>query len=575
MKRFKFLIKYQVFLIILTILFTVIIEWFSIYYSFFDLSTRTNPHTAFFLLSSKYNPFIEKRLNLEKEKIQKFSIEFNSFTQKLDNDFFIDSDYAFLKNKSTFREYLIGYITPLIETLDIKSNNSKDFEYRIRILSDSAEVIVDNHDLIIREDIFRKASAISDSQYEEIFGSFIKNDDFFVGHDYYDSIFYPENILTGQEIIDAKNNGYGIKIRRSLEYHDLFVIYSAMPIYINNNIEGYVLISKDFYSMPSNFLEWSYLLLCFSFFSFIISLPLVIFLLYRLVKPLTNLSKQTKQIMDKKGCIVSNNLYAANRNDEIGDLSRAFSSLIANINNRIHYIETFSSDIAHEFKNPLTAIRTSIELIDNQNLSEQDKRDVIINANEEIKHLELLLNSIRNISKIENENDDEDKKLINIPEITENVIKRIKINYPKVHFELMSTNKNIMLLIKPENFDRLMENLIDNAASFAINSENKKVIVLIQCEKINDLSTLNISIEDSGIGVTPGEETKIFKRFYSHRVDEQRKTHSGLGLSTVKAIVDSLDGKIEVLNGNVLGGANFIISIPLHNELEKNYSTNL
>ena len=327
--------------------------------------------------------------------------------------------------------------------------------------------------------------------------------------------------------------------------------------------------------MPSNFLEWSYLLLCFSFFSFIISLPLVIFLLYRLVKPLTNLSKQTKQIMDKKGCIVSNNLYAANRNDEIGDLSRAFSSLIANINNRIHYIETFSSDIAHEFKNPLTAIRTSIELIDNQNLSEQDKRDVIINANEEIKHLELLLNSIRNISKIENENDDEDKKLINIPEITENVIKRIKINYPKVHFELMSTNKNIMLLIKPENFDRLMENLIDNAASFAINSENKKVIVLIQCEKINDLSTLNISIEDSGIGVTPGEETKIFKRFYSHRVDEQRKTHSGLGLSTVKAIVDSLDGKIEVLNGNVLGGANFIISIPLHNELEKNYSTNL
>ena len=75
MKRFKFLIKYQIFLIILTILFTVIIEWFSIYYSFFDLSTKTNPHTAFFLLSSKYNPFIEKRLNLEKEKIQEFSIE--------------------------------------------------------------------------------------------------------------------------------------------------------------------------------------------------------------------------------------------------------------------------------------------------------------------------------------------------------------------------------------------------------------------------------------------------------------------------------------------------------------------
>ena len=70
-------------------------------------------------------------------------------------------------------------------------------------------------------------------------------------------------------------------------------------------------------------------------------------------------------------------------------------------------------------------------------------------------------------------------------------------------------------------------------------------------------------VEDSGHGVTKGEEEKIFTRFYSHRNDEQKKNHSGLGLSTVKAIVDSLNGKVSVERSEELGGAKFIIELPI------------
>ena len=102
-------------------------------------------------------------------------------------------------------------------------------------------------------------------------------------------------------------------------------------------------------------------------------------------------------MLDKKGRIITTELFAIKRNDEIGDLSRAFSLLIKNINDRIHYIESFSSDVAHEFKNPLAAIKSSIELIDNPNISENDRKELMDNAFAEIHHLELLLNSIRNI----------------------------------------------------------------------------------------------------------------------------------------------------------------------------------
>ena len=486
----------------------------------------------------------------------------------MDNDYFMDSDIIYRKNNNDIQEFIIGFSEGLIQSF----SNSFDFSayegYRVRILSNSGTVLVDSVDIdhsSFREDIFRKASALSDLQYEEILGKWIENGEYFTGHDYYDSMFYPENKINGQEIRDAKNNGYGFKIRYSFEYNTLAVIYSAMPFYINGNIQGYILFSRNFYSLPSNFLEWFYLLLIFSLESIIIALPLIIILIVRLVKPLTKLSKQTKSVLDKKGRIITTELFAIKRNDEIGDLSRAFSLLIKNINDRIHYIESFSSDVTHEFKNPLAAIKSSIELIDNPNISENDRKELMDNAFAEIHHLELLLNSIRNISKIENQDSNLHSVKLNIVEATENIIHRVKNNFAEVNFDFIYDITDINVLINPEHYDRMIENLVDNAASFAIKSDSKQVrITILDLLSNNNIVTgIGIIVEDSGKGVTPGEEDKIFNRFYSHREDEQRKTHSGLGLSTVKAIVDSMNGKIQVEKSEELGGAFFMVYLPL------------
>lgn len=547
----------------------MVLQWFSLYSSFFEINNRTNPYTAYLITTNKLrNPFIYKRIQKEKQDLYNITLEFTSLVQQMDNDYFMDSDIIYRKNDNDIQKFIIGFSGGLIQSF----SNSFDFSayegYRVRILSNSGTVLVDSVDIdhsSFREDIFRKASALSDLQYEEILGKWIENGEYFTDHDYYDSMFYPENKINGQEIRDAKNNGYGFKIRYSFEYNTLAVIYSAMPFYINGNIQGYILFSRNFYSLPSNFLEWFYLLLIFSLESIIIALPLIIILIVRLVKPLTKLSKQTKSVLDKKGRIITTELFAIKRNDEIGDLSRAFSLLIKNINDRIHYIESFSSDVAHEFKNPLAAIKSSIELIDNPNISENDRKELMDNAFAEIHHLELLLNSIRNISKIENQDSNLHSVKLNIVEATENIIHRVKNNFAEVNFDFIYDITDINVLINPEHYDRMIENLVDNAASFAIKSDSKQVrITILDLLSNNNIVTgIGIIVEDSGKGVTPGEEDKIFNRFYSHREDEQRKTHSGLGLSTVKAIVDSMNGKIQVEKSEELGGAFFMVYLPL------------
>ena len=76
-----------------------------------------------------------------------------------------------------------------------------------------------------------------------------------------------------------------------------------------------------------------------------------------------------------------------------------------------------------------------------------------------------------------------------------------------------------------------------------------------------------LTIEDEGPGIPPGSLEKIFDRFYSERPDtEQFGTHSGLGLSISRQIVEAHQGKIEAENrtdfhGKVLG-ARFILRLP-------------
>lgn len=568
MKILTFTIKKQILLVIIAFLFSTVLEWFAIYKNVFDLGKKTNPYTAYYISSKKtINPFVYNRLQKQKNDLYSVTLDFTSLMQKIDDSHFIGSDTQYKDTESDFNEYVTGFFIGLINNFKNSFDFNKYDGYRVRLLSDSGRVLADSIDIDhsgFREDIFRKATALSDFQYEEMFKFGIGNDDYFTGHDYYDSIFYPYKEYTGQEILDARENGYGAKIRYSLDYSTTAVLYSAMPIYIDNKIFGYILFSQNFYSHPINYWEWIWILLDYCFVSFVIAIPIIFILLRRLVHPLLKLSKQAKSVIDKKGRIQKTVLYASKRKDEIGDLSRSFTTLISRLNDRIHYVETFSSDVAHEFKNPLAAIRSAVEIINEPGLNDEEKDELYTSINDEVHHLEVLLKDIRDISKIENQDDDYGKENIPIGLLAGNIIKRVSQNYTNVTFDLKCRAMNKSYFAKASNLDRMLENLIDNAASFAIKNEQKNVNVsIIFDEEIKSLtSALLISVEDSGPGVPAGEEDKIFTRFYSHRDDTQKKNHSGLGLSTVKAIVESMNGQIIVKKSDSLGGAMFIVTLP-------------
>ena len=260
--------------------------------------------------------------------------------------------------------------------------------------------------------------------------------------------------------------------------------------------------------------------------------------------------------------------------DDTKDLLNNCSSLIIRLNDRIHKLESFASDIVHEFKNPLTSIKMSVDLLSNENLSDEERKDLYNSINDELNHMDILLKDIRDVSKNEISDIDKNKEKISIVSITENVIRHVKSYYKDVTFELESRDISLDYYIEPEKLVCVLENLIDNAASFAAKSVEKSVIVSIDIILQNNYDEKNpwfevgdnfmISVQDSGIGIPEKERRIIFNRFYTKREDNERENHSGLGLSIVQMMVETLKGGVTVGKSDKLGGARFSIFLPIN-----------
>ncbi|GKQ43055.1 signal transduction histidine kinase [Companilactobacillus sp. RD055328] len=219
----------------------------------------------------------------------------------------------------------------------------------------------------------------------------------------------------------------------------------------------------------------------------------------------------------------------------------------------------FVGNVSHELKTPITAINGFTETLINgakDNPEDLDKFLTIINK--ESKRLNSLVQDILELSQIDDDNEFEDD--INLKDIVDDA---------KNSLSQIISDKNIQLNTKISGTEvitsskMMIEEIIDNLLTNSViyNKENGKVDLVINHDEVKN--TLNITIEDTGIGISEENIDRIFERFY--RVD---KSHSqeiegtGLGLSIVANAVNNLNGNITV-DSQLAVGTKFKINIPL------------
>ena len=216
----------------------------------------------------------------------------------------------------------------------------------------------------------------------------------------------------------------------------------------------------------------------------------------------------------------------------------------------------FTANVSHELKTPLTSINGYAEMIANGMVEGEEVKKFAGIIQKEGTRLLTLIESILNLSKLEDESVEKTYKEIDLYETIKDVVHKLKPQAASHKVNLEVDGEITHVKANKRMIEDLVYNLIDNAIKY--NVENGNVLVSVKNEENNGL----ISVKDTGIGIPQEEQDRIFERFY--RIDKSRSKKiegSGLGLSIVKHIVEYHNGSIA-LESEVGKGTTITIKLP-------------
>jgi two-component system sensor histidine kinase ChvG len=230
---------------------------------------------------------------------------------------------------------------------------------------------------------------------------------------------------------------------------------------------------------------------------------------------------------------------------------------------RLGAIENFAADVAHEIKNPLTSLRSAVETA--AIVHDPERKEKLMRViRDDVDRIDRLISDISNASRLDAELTRDEAGRIDTGKMLDTLVGFYQ-DHESGHVRLAfgpQHEAGIVLAGVEERIVQVLQNLITNALSFAP-SESR---VLITARRVEG-GYADIMVEDEGSGIPENKLEAIFERFYTERPKQEKfGTHSGLGLSISKQIIDSHQGKIWAENrkdeqGHTIG-ARFVVRLP-------------
>ena len=361
-----------------------------------------------------------------------------------------------------------------------------------------------------------------------------------------------------KDIINKKYKNEPITIES--EINNSFFVSTISELKINNNRIGFIVVTDEANDIliaveeRKNFIIRTVLAIA------LVILIFSLFLNKYILKPIGFLVSFTESIKNKSGENVDIQKFFV-REDEVGKLTKSIDEMTKELQKRTKRAETFSTDLAHEIRNPLASLKGASELLDKTQKPE-DRIKLLEIINHDVERIERLITDYSQMLKDEASLSSEKMSKVNLMKIILNVVEDFRQ-------DLKNQNKNIKLITNLSNKDekkffiigienrleQVIANLLDNAISF---SDNDQKIEIDLTETSNNFV---MTIKDQGPGCDEVSPQKIFKRFYSNRPSNFGE-HSGLGLNIAKNIVELHKGAIAASNRLNQKGAKIEVLLP-------------
>lgn len=200
----------------------------------------------------------------------------------------------------------------------------------------------------------------------------------------------------------------------------------------------------------------------------------------------------------------------------------------------------FTANVSHELKTPLQSIMGSAELIENGLVKEEDMPRFVGHIRTEAERLVTLIEDIIRLSRLD-EGNEMPFENVDLYEVAAEVTAGLNDAAAAANVKITLTGEKVNVKGVRRLLTETIFNLCDNAIKY--NKDGGTVEVTVSRQEDHGV----VTVKDSGIGISPEHQTRVFERFY--RVDKSRSKESGgtgLGLSIVKHAVQYMNGKIDL-----------------------------
>jgi two-component system sensor histidine kinase ChvG len=249
--------------------------------------------------------------------------------------------------------------------------------------------------------------------------------------------------------------------------------------------------------------------------------------------------------------------------DELGDLSRSFSSLLGRLNEYTGYLRTLAGKLAHEIRTPLTIIRSSLENLETEaapgGLGENAKT-YIARAREGSERLGAILTAMGAATRVEEAIAQSERQRFDLAALVGATVAAYGAAFTQRRFICQVPGEPVEMNGAPELIVQMLDKLVDNAVDFSV--EGATITVSVTAEDAH----VELAVANRGAPLPREGATKLFESLWQSRAEADTpqgrlRPHFGLGLYIVRLIAEFHGGSARAVDLPDRSGAIFIIRL--------------
>lgn len=384
----------------------------------------------------------------------------------------------------------------------------------------------------------------------------------------------PEDMLaTGKEIAQAIQGSPATRVRRTADGRAV-VVSAAHPIWAGDRVVGAVVAEETtnaILSVRTRALE-RLVLLTLSVFA--LAAAVLGWFATRISNRIRALRDEAESAIDVSGRLsgatqerIAARLAAAGESDEIGDLSRSFSAMLARLAQHNAYLETLASRLSHELRTPVAVVRSSLENLKLAR-SPEEARPYVERAEEGLARLSTILNRMTEATRLEASLQTAERERFELKAVVAGCVEGYRLAYPGQRIDFLSVGQRLEIDGSPDLIAQLLDKLVANAADFSPAGAAIVIRLAEAGESVSeqDSDAVELSVENKGPLLPAEMQGRLFNSMVSARKegsDLGAGPHLGLGLYIARLIAEFHHGAIRAENLAAGDGVKVVLTLPL------------